>query len=159
MSERVPRTAPVNNQGDGEVYTQYRQWPFNSTDMDGGNRVEGGQPNAYGDDEDAEDVVNINIGQVEDFKNSGAKRGLFLPDSKIFVWSNDGDASHFSIYSNLKKKMKRDIDNLEPVRLDRHINTLFYMPVDYQNPEKRISFKQQYNLDDAVGRHFTLSQS
>ena len=55
--------------------------------------------------------------------------------------------------------MKRDIDNLEPVRLDRHINTLFYMPVDYQNPEKRISFKQQYNLDDAVGRHFTLSQS
>ena len=55
--------------------------------------------------------------------------------------------------------MKRDIDNLEPIRLDRHVNTLYFKPVDYQNPEKRISFKQQYNLEDAVGRYFTLSNA
>ena len=157
MSERVPRTAPINNQGDGEVDTQYTQWPYISSNMGASKAPTEGQPsNAYPGDEDAEDVVDINIGYVEDFKNSRAKKGIFLPDSKIIAWSNDDNAS---LYSDLEKKMKRDIDKLEPVRLDRHVNTLYFKPVDYQNPEKRISFKQQYNLEDAVGRYFTLSNA
>tara|TARA_B100000214_G_C23957568_1_gene623636 strand:+ start:405 stop:887 length:483 start_codon:yes stop_codon:yes gene_type:complete len=159
MSERVPRMAPINNQGDGEVETQYTQWPYNSTNMGASKApTEGQPPNAYPGDEDAEDAIDINIGYVEDFKSSGAKIGIFLPDSKIIAWANDDDTSHFSLYSNLQKKMKRDIDKLEPIRLDRHVNTLYYKPVDYQNLEKRISFKQQFNLEDAVGKYFTLSQ-
>jgi len=99
MSERVPRMAPINNQGDAEVYTQYRQWPFNSTDMDGGNKTEGNQPNAYPGDEDAEEYkhhydhlngYHIMIGTPDEFKKSKIKRGILLRNNKI-VWSPENE--------------------------------------------------------------------
>ena len=120
MSERVPRMAPINNQGDGEVYTQYRQWPFNSTNM-GSNKSEGtnGQPaNAYPGDEDAEeykhdydhlDGYHIMIGTPDEFKKSKIKRGILLRNSKV-IWSPESD-SHARLHRAYQNEFgKKDYD-------------------------------------------------
>jgi hypothetical protein len=108
MSERVPRMAPINNQGDGEVYTQYRQWPFNSTNM-GSNKSEGtnGQPaNAYPGDEDAEDIGdNIMIGTPDEFKRSRIKRGVLLRNNKI-IWDTYG-AYHGRLHRAYQQKYNK----------------------------------------------------
>ena len=122
MSERVPRMAPINNQGDAEVFTQYRQWPFNSTDMDGGNKTEGNQPNAYPGDEDAEeykhdydqlDGYHIMIGTPDEFKKSKIKRGILLRNNKV-VWSPENEHHNrlHAAYQNEFGKKDYDFYNL-----------------------------------------------
>jgi len=130
MSERVPRMAPINNQGDDEVYTQYRQWPFNSTDMDGGNKTEGNQPNAYPGDEDAEDIGNnIFIGTTDEFAKSKVKRGILLRNNKV-IWDAYG-AHHGMLHGEFQQKFNKKPfsydfynlrvqgDELQPIRYQK----------------------------------------
>lgn len=132
MSEKVPRTAPINNQGDAEVYTQYRQWPFNSTDMDGGNKTEGNQPNAYPGDEDAEDIGReILLGSPDEFKQSGVKKGILLRNNKV-IWDKYGSnhgTLHGSFQSKFNKKpfsydfynLRVKGDQIQPIRYQKVI--------------------------------------
>jgi hypothetical protein len=130
MSERVPRMAPINNQGDDEVYTQYRQWPFNSTDMDGGNKTEGNQPNAYPGDEDAEDIGNnIFIGTTDEFAKSKVKRGILLRNNKV-IWAAYG-SHHGMLHGEVQQKFNKKPfsydfynlrvqgDELQPIRYQK----------------------------------------
>ncbi len=135
MSEKVPRMAPINNQGDGEVYTQYRQWPYNSTNM-GSNKersTNGNAPNAYPGDEEEERkrhplAMEYESGNVYDFKNSHSKTGLFLLKNKEFIWPKDGRArlkdkyTHGYLAYGWESDNNYKIESFKPIRIYRFGN-------------------------------------
>lgn len=178
MSERVSRMAPINNQGDGEVYTQYRQWPYNSTDMDGGNKVEGNQPNAYPGDEDAEDksyshklrpVIGnypIETGDASEFYNSNSRTGVFLSKLNLFLWpkdkkekSNTGYTHGYILHQFERTGGKgRHMGKYNPVRLYRSGNKLIPKPYGYGKVD-RIDNESLKNLINLTREYFSVQQS
>jgi len=135
MSEKVPRMAPINNQGDGEVYTQYRQWPYNSTNM-GSNKersTNGNAPNAYPGDEEEERkrhpmAMEYESGNVYDFKDSQSKTGMFLAKNKEFIWPKEliervkDMYSHGYLAYGWEDENKRKIESYKPIRIYRQGN-------------------------------------
>ena len=135
MSEKVPRMAPINNQGDGEVYTQYRQWPYNSTNM-GSNKersTNGNAPNAYPGDEEEERkrhpmAMEYESGNVYDFKDSQSKTGMFLVKNKEFIWPKELSERVKDMYSHgylaygWEDKNKHKIESYKPIRIYRQGN-------------------------------------
>ena len=169
MSERVPRTAPINNQGDGEVYTQYRQWPFNSTDMDGGNKTEGNQPNAYpGDEEDAEEKgfvgdYPIETGDVSEFYKSNSKTGVFLSKLNLFIWPKEereqlatGYTHGYMLHQFERTGGKgRHLGKYNPIRLYRYGKELIPKPYGYDKVE-RIDDEALLNLVNLASDYFKI---
>lgn len=172
MSERVPRMAPVNNQGDGEVYTQYRQWPYNSTDMDAGNRVEGKQPNAYpGDEEDAEEKsfigdYPIETGDASEFYKSNSKTGVFLSKLNLFLWPKEkreqlatGYTHGYILHQFERTGGKgRHMGKYDPIRLYRYGKELIPKPYGYGNVD-RIDDEALENLVYLAGDYFKFEDS
>tara|TARA_B100000131_G_C17894885_1_gene523919 strand:- start:32 stop:601 length:570 start_codon:yes stop_codon:yes gene_type:complete len=127
--------APINNQGDGEVYTQYRQWPYNSTNM-GSNKersTNGNAPNAYPGHEEEERkrhpmAMEYESGNVYDFKDSQSKTGMFLVKNKEFIWPKEliervkDMYSHGYLAYGWEDENKRKIESYKPIRIYRQGN-------------------------------------